>query len=541
MKFEAIEKESLPERIETISKYLVSILSINGTDGEVAVADAIYELVTSAPYFKTHPQYVWQQVLENDALNRKNNFALLKKEGTSKMIILHSHMDTVGIEDYGPLKDIAHDSDALQEFFRTYDADPLIQEHAKSGDWLFGRGILDMKSGDAVNIATIFYYMEHMDELPCNLLLMTNAVEENDHTGAIQASSELLRLRQEGYEFQAAVNTDFISPSYDGDEKKYIYTGAAGKMLTCFYIKGRETHVGSCLMGIDATLISSAINLKINTNLDLVETITNEEILPSSALLQRDCKDFYNVQTNKRANLYFNTFLYEKSADTVLQTLLKASKEAVQEVTATYEKRFKLYTERSHIHSSIDHDIEVMTFADYLVRLEEKGYDTKVLLSDFLGQIGDYDKREVGFELIDYLEAKTQSDEAKVVVFLAPPFCPHNYTDNDSRVDLALEKMMAEFPEEQFVKRRFFPFLSDSSYLAMRETKEDITKLKANFPLMDTIYPLPVDTIRTLDIPAVDLGVYGIGAHTWKERIYKPYSYHTLPKVIRSFITHLAK
>lgn len=92
-----------------------------------------------------------------------------------------------------------------------------------------------MKSGDAVNIATIFYYMEHMDELPCNLLLMTNAVEENDHTGAIQASSELLRLRQEGYDFKAAINTDFISPSYEGDEKKYIYTGAAGKMLTCFF------------------------------------------------------------------------------------------------------------------------------------------------------------------------------------------------------------------------------------------------------------------------------------------------------------------
>ncbi|MBJ7541219.1 peptidase M20 [Streptococcus sp. SL1232] len=539
MKFETIEELSTPERIEAIAKYLVSILSVNGTKGEVNLADAIYELVQSAPYFTAHPECVWQQVLEDDSLKRKNNFALLKKAEVSKTVILHSHMDTVGVEDYGPIKAIANDSDALQEFFKNYDEDPLIQEHAKSGDWLFGRGMLDMKSGDAVNIATLFYYMEHPDELPCNLLLMTNCVEENDHTGAIQASSELLRLRQAGYEFQAAVNTDFISPSYDGDEKKYIYTGAAGKILTCFYIKGRETHVGSCLMGIDATLISSAINLKINTNLDLVETIDNEDILPSSALLQRDCKDFYNVQTNKRANLYFNTFLYEKSADDVLQILLKASKEAVQELSMTYRKRFKAYSERSRIHSSISHDIDVMTFAQYLDALEQKGYDTKTLIRKFFESIGDYDKREVGFDLIDYLEAKTQSDEAKVIIFLAPPFCPHNYIDLGSEVDRALEEMMAEFPQEHFVKRRFFPFLSDSSYLAMRESLEDIDKLKANFPLMDAIYPLPVETIRSLDIPAVDLGVYGIGAHTWKERLYKPYSYHTLPKVIRSFIKHL--
>jgi hypothetical protein len=140
-------------------------------------------------------------------------------------------------------------------------------------------------------------------------------------------------------------------------------------------------------------------------------------------------KDFYNVQTNKRANLYFNTFLYEKSADTILHTLMEASREAVYEVSRQYKERFKIYSERSHIHSQISHDITVMTFSQYLDILEKKGFDSQALIREFFETIGDYDKREVGFDLIDYLEAKTQSDEAKVIVFLAPPFCPHNYTD----------------------------------------------------------------------------------------------------------------
>ena len=42
MKFETIEAYSLPERIEAIAKYLVSILSVNGTAGEVKLADAIF-------------------------------------------------------------------------------------------------------------------------------------------------------------------------------------------------------------------------------------------------------------------------------------------------------------------------------------------------------------------------------------------------------------------------------------------------------------------------------------------------------------------
>lgn len=71
--------------------------------------------------------------MKQDSLKRKNNFALLKKEGTKQTVILHSHMDTVGVEDYGPLKEIAHDSDVLQAFFKTYDEDPLIQKHAQSG------------------------------------------------------------------------------------------------------------------------------------------------------------------------------------------------------------------------------------------------------------------------------------------------------------------------------------------------------------------------------------------------------------------------
>lgn len=59
----------------------------------------------------------------------------------------------------------------------------------------------------------------------------------------------------------------------------------------------------------------------------------------------------------------------------------------------------------------------------------------------------------------------------------------------------------------------------------MRETADEIKDMLTDFPMSDTIYPVPFDTIRSLAIPAIDLGVYGKGAYTWKERLYKPYSY----------------
>jgi arginine utilization protein RocB len=45
---------------------------------------------------------------------------------------------------------------------------------------------------------------------------------------------------------------------------------------------------------------------------------------------------------------------------------------------------------------------------------------------------------------------------------------------------------------------------------------------------------VPLDQIRKLNIPVLDMGVYGKRAHTWMERVYKPYSYGVLPKLIRS-------
>ena len=483
--------------------------------------------------------------MENDPLQRRNVFAFLPKADSKKIVLLHAHIDTVGVEDFGKQKADAFSPGRLLRFFENYEADAEVQRDALSGEWAFGRGMLDMKSGMAVHLANLLHYSLHPEQLPFNLLLMGNPVEENDHTGVIASLPELLVFKRKGYEFVIAVNTDFVSPLFEGDSTRYLYTGAAGKILPCFYIKGRETHVGSTLQGIDPTLLSSAINLAINTNPDLCELIDDEEVLPSSALQQRDCKDFYNVQTAKVAHLYFNTFLYERSVTEVLTVLRGAAEEAVREVTDKLDARLAEYRARVGVPiGTIGHEVKVLLFEEYLRECSEKGVDTAAIIADTLNKYGSEDKRAFGFRVIDALEHATGDDSAKVILFLAPPFCPHNGIETNSSVDRAISDAMEKIGEEQgqtFKKRRFFPFLSDSSYLSMSETKEEILTLIQNFPGMESIYPLPTDDIQELSIPAVNLGVFGKGAHTWKERIYKPYSYEVLPQLIRKVISNLSR
>lgn len=544
--YEKIKNLPQPQQIEALAKELVQIPSVNSSaHGEADISKRVFEILSSFPYFQEHPNLVWETPMENDPLQRRNVFAFLPKADSKKIVLLHAHIDTVGVEDFGKQKADAFSPGRLLRFFENYEADAEVQRDALSGEWAFGRGMLDMKSGMAVHLANLLHYSLHPEQLPFNLLLMGNPVEENDHTGVIASLPELLVFKRKGYEFVIAVNTDFVSPLFEGDSTRYLYTGAAGKILPCFYIKGRETHVGSTLQGIDPTLLSSAINLAINTNPDLCELIDDEEVLPSSALQQRDCKDFYNVQTAKVAHLYFNTFLYERSVTEVLTVLRGAAEEAVREVTDKLDARLAEYRARVGVPiGTIGHEVKVLLFEEYLRECSEKGVDTAAIIADTLNKYGSEDKRAFGFRVIDALEHATGDDSAKVILFLAPPFCPHNGIETNSSVDRAISDAMEKIGEEQgqtFKKRRFFPFLSDSSYLSMSETKEEILTLIQNFPGMESIYPLPTDDIQELSIPAVNLGVFGKGAHTWKERIYKPYSYEVLPQLIRKVISNLSR
>lgn len=539
--YQRICQLTLPQQIEAVAKELVNIPSINNSShGEADICQKINDILLSFPYFEEHPQYVWTTDLPNDPYQRKNVFAFLPKKGVDKIVVLHAHMDTVGVEDFGKIKSSAFHPEELLTFFKAYQEDSEVQAEALSGDWAFGRGMLDMKSGMAVHLMNLLFYTQHLEELPFNLLFMGNPVEENDHTGAIEALPELMKFKHQGYEFIAAINTDFVSPLYEDDQTRYLYTGAAGKMLSCFYIKGREAHVGNTLQGVDPTLLSSAINLAINTNPALCEEIQDEEILPSSVLYQRDQKDFYNVQTAKTAHLYFNTFLYEKSVKDVLTLLLTATEQAVMQVTEMLDHRLATYRENIAVPlGKIDHRVHVYLFEDYVEFCRQK-VNPEVILQTLLTK--KLDKRELGFALIDALEHATGDDSPKVILFLAPPFCPHNEIEKNSRLDQAIQSATETITQETgdvFKKRRFFPFLSDSSYLAMNETDSEIEAIMKNFPGMTTIYPLPVQEIQQLSIPAVNLGVFGKGAHTWKERIYKPYSYDVLPRLIRHVLKNL--
>ncbi|MEC0404704.1 M20/M25/M40 family metallo-hydrolase [Bacillus velezensis] len=547
--YQQLSKMLPEEKIEAITKSLVALNSINGTLGEGKKADYIKDMIKSFPYFQENPSHVWEQAIPEDPYGRKNIFAFIEGNGDSlNTVIYHAHLDTVGIEDFGPLKDIAFDSDRLAEYFSNYEFDRDVQRDARSGEWMFGRGSVDMQSGIAVHLANLLHFSERRDQLPGHILFMANPDEESQHSGILTSISELKRLKQEKQlRYLAAINNDFITPLYEGDTTRYIYTGAAGKLLPCFAIYGREVHVGDTLSGIDPNLIASEITRRVHNNIHMAENIEGELVLPPTCLYQRDNKEAYNVQTAVSSYVYFNYFIYEKTAKEVMDQLTAVADEACKETERKLSDYYDEYCERTSLpKKEMSWNVQVYSLEDYLKRLRSRGIDPAQCIGQAFKTYEHLELRMRCFKAVEELQKLDPEQGAKVIIFYAPPYLPHNYLKEESTRDRLLQHVIQEAVDktaastgETFAFKKFFPYLADGSFLSLHETDEEVSAFTDNFPGWDVIGTIPFKEIRELNIPSVNIGVYGKDGHKWTERVYKPYTFHVLPELIQQTTMHL--
>ncbi|QQP12806.1 M20/M25/M40 family metallo-hydrolase [Lysinibacillus agricola] len=538
-------------QIEKLTIDLVNINSINGTAGEGEIIDFVYDQMQTFPYYQKNPSLLWTTRVKNDPIGRKNLFAFVQSpKKQKKTIIYHSHLDTVDIEDYGNLKEYAFSAKQLEAFFKTYEGNADVQNDALSGDWMFGRGAVDMKSGAAVHIANTLYFSNHLEELEGNLLLILNGGEESEHDGIIDALDELNRLKiEEKLDFLMAINTDFTTPLYGNDPHRYIYTGVAGKLLPSFHIYGREVHVGDTLSGIDPNYIAAKITERIHNNFELTEQIEGETILPPTCLYQRDTKETYTVQTASTSHIYFNYFLYKETPNQVIDKLKAIAQQASLEAEKYLQKQYERYVEFSKVPKHhLAWNIEVVTYHEFISYLNERGVNTDFIIKEALEKNVGKESRQQSFAIVNALQKADPEHRPRVILFFAPPFLPHNYLKDNKEQDRILKQTITEVVAEvanetgeQFKVKRFFPYLADGSFLSIHATEKELYELLDNFPEWEALYPVPFEKIKALNIPSVTMGVYGKDGHKWTERVYKPYSFGILPGLIRKTTRELFK
>jgi arginine utilization protein RocB len=243
-------RNDLAARAKEIALTLTSWPSVTGTKDE---ADFAFRL---APYLNGFDQ-TWVEHIADDPFGRCNVIAI-KRGRSNKTTVLTGHFDVVPIEDYSVLKTLAFESEKLlPEILARLQAsgeNALALADFQSGDFLPGRGLLDMKAGLAAGIAAAESYNGE-----ATILFLAVSDEEDRSAGARAAAPRLSEIAFEHkLNINLVINLDAISDQGDGAKARVATLGSIGKQLLTAYVVGKEAHAGYPQDGANAT---SFVNL----------------------------------------------------------------------------------------------------------------------------------------------------------------------------------------------------------------------------------------------------------------------------------------
>lgn len=521
-----------PESLQALLFELVSWQSLTGTEGEQAFSHKLIKKLLEVKYFQDHRQHIH---LQNAGKNRYAVTALYTSEKTAQTIVLMSHYDTVHIEEYGDIGTDAFYPQKLTEIFmeRIATLPQEVQNDLRSGEYLFGRGIMDMKIGIALHMQLL--EKATVEQWPINLLFVTVPDEEVNSAGMRAAVPKIVEIcKQYQLEITLFLNGEPSFSQYPGDTRHHIYSGSIGKIMPAALFFGKETHAGEPLSGMTGQYIASFLTNKMEWNPAFKETDFEETTPLPITLQQKDLKEAYSTQTSHRTSALYNVFVMKRNADEIMKIYRGIAEEAVNECNRAYE----VICQRENIQPI--GKVKVIEYQQLYEYSCEKFSDSEVEM--FLKEITEdehLDDREKSIRLVDEMMLHCQELAPIIVLFFAPPYYP---AVNTSQHKLVHEKIafVQAFAKEAYNislnQIHYFNGISDLSYVNYNVGDEGWQSYIANTPAWDRGYTIPFSEMQQLEAPVLNIGPFGKDAHKLTERLHKENAFVQTPRLLERFI-----
>ncbi len=490
------------DRIIQLTKELVSIPSVVHSEGEQHVAQFIFEWLSELDYFKKNKNFLIREDILNDRLKRFNVMVLIKLDQMIDTVIGIGHFDTVDVSDFGNLKSYAFQVDQLkQELLKDKDSHQgLSQEHM-----LFGRGVLDMKSGVAIWMELIKEISENPTEFGKNLVVCFVCDEEGTSLGMKHSILPLLKLKERfNLNYLGAIDTDYTTSQYPDDPHRYVYFGTVGKLLVNFVAVGKESHASDPFSGLDANFLISEIVREINLNPKYTDHDQSRTTpVPISLHMQNQDKG-YSVQTSKISWVYFNVTTYQTPVDVWMKKFKKAAEHAMSQTIKQLNKRYAKYCTQNKIeYKPLSYQPHVILIDELDIKLEHLHQDERV--NDFLNVQVAIDKHNI--------------NQPCIIIYLSNPYYPaHTMTHHDQQwIELVMKALQKNYINHLQVAP-YYPYISDLSFLRGPMSKDCIAMkqyLLDQHQFDDQLW----QNAAKLDCSMVNIGPYGFDAHKKLERV----------------------
>ena len=546
-----------PSQIEEYTRELTAIPSVNESwnEEEDKFNESIIAEKIKAVFDSLNIRCILQNLppetvtIKNESKTgiRKNVFAFIPGK-SSKTIILAGHFDTVGTNDFQKLglrPEEAFDSKAVAQ-----------QLQIDTEKYLAGRGSFDMKSGIAAGVSLMNYFNCHRDELDGSILFVGTCDEENNSYGILNASEILLQAKgaitpeeqvrdlvgDQVLDLLGVINMDYTTQRYPADPEYHVWNGTIGKLLPSIYVRGQETHAGEHFAGFHASSLLARITSHIDGNMQLADTN-----VPPTTLKFTDNRLVYDVMTASSARAYFNFFTTGKTPGEVLSQIETLTKDSLESYLDNISRNYQIYCQRMNLPLE-DYGWEkrtrVMKYSDLLTEISMHfgNEETENIIKEAIASCKLEDLREKSFAVIESLLNKLEQKDPTIVIFFSPPFYPYIKpdTDNLAQTVRARSNEVGKQNNIEITMHDFYPYISDMSYLRIEpEIRESLSGLVNEMPLWQRGYSLNLDKVEKLNLPVVNIGPYGFGAHKTGEMVERYYSFNILPGLIIETVNDL--
>ncbi len=541
--------------VKSITRELVRIPSIVKTSGESDAAKWIYDYYMKLDYFKANPKRVVFQKTLDDEISRHNAIALVKgtKGNSGRTVILLGHIDTVGVDDFGPNREAAFDPDRLPEVLKQMDVSQDVLEDIESGEYMFGRGALDMKAGVAGHMYLIKYFAENPQELDGNLVAIAECDEEDNSHGVISALKILKQWKQEhNLDYVATINADYSTPYHKKDENRYVYFGTIGKLLPSFYVTGKETHVGDSFGGFNPNTLVAEITRKIDLNPELCDEAQGEVTMPPTSLKQTDTKKVYTVQTPLAAYSYYNFFTHSMSPKDVMEKVKEKAEEAFDDVLDRMDTSYRKFCEMGkHTYTPLPYEKRVYTWEQFYNELVTvHGEKFKVYIRNFAAELNEknptMDLREFSVAVIEESWKWSADKSPAVIIYFSSTFSARIEMTGKTPKEKALLdsvkssiQLVQDHSDKPIMVKMFYPYISDSSFMALSDDPHELVALEKNMPAWGSKYNHPIEDIMDINVPVVNIGTFGKDGHQLTERVHMKYTFENVTNMTYSTIRGL--
>ncbi len=340
------------------------------------------------------------------------------------------------------------------------------------------------------------------------VLFLGVADEEGESAGMRAALHPLLEfLRRRELRVLAAINLDYA----DFGDSFSVYAGSVGKLLVGVALHRPARHASASRSSSSVTGDFARVLASVPLDRRLRES-GSPRVPPPIVLHAEAVRESYSVSVPEAARIDLHVPFFRRTPDEILSQVALAVTDALSGGGSPSER----------------------------VALLESLPDGDGSLAP---RVASDDRCRAFEEALRRIRAVRESARPRAVLYLAPPVYPSVETPPEAAVIRAIRRLAREDREEPRIRvERCYPYISDLSYLraprsdAPREAPlERARRFQAacsrNLPSVLS-YELRLEASGALELPILNVGALGGGAHTSFEWVDADSAFRRLPRLL---------